>query len=140
MGSSASSSGSSRVDPVASWTSCSNDRMRKLPYLKTPRMPRLVQIESEMSVANIDAIAAVEGVDGLFIGPSDLSAGLGHFGEPNHPDVQSAIARIVESAKNHGKPNNVMGYEAGDVGCTVEPPEYQKLAGAWVDGKDPAGE
>jgi len=68
----------------------------------------MVQIESDNAVANIDAIAAVEGVDGIFIGPSDLSAALGHFGEPSHPDVQNAIARIVLSAKNHGKPTGIL--------------------------------
>ena len=38
------------------------------------------------------SIAAVEGVDGIFIGPSDLAADLGHLGNPGHPDVQAAIA------------------------------------------------
>ena len=42
--------------------------------------------------ANLEAIAAVEGVDGLFIGPSDLAADLGHLGDAAHPEVQAAIA------------------------------------------------
>src|SRR5437016_2046824 len=51
----------------------------------------LVQIETRVALQSIEAIAAVEGVDGLFIGPSDLAAALGHLGEPNHPEVRAAI-------------------------------------------------
>jgi 2-dehydro-3-deoxyglucarate aldolase len=68
----------------------------------------MVQIESVKALANIDEIAAVEGIDGLFIGPSDLSAGLGHFGQPSHPEVQQAIERIVKSADAHGKPTGIL--------------------------------
>ncbi len=42
-------------------------------------------------------------------------------------------------SRSGGKPNHIMGWEAGDAGCTLSPPAYQKLAGPWVDGKDPAG-
>ncbi len=66
----------------------------------------LVQIESRLALDNIEAIAAVEGVDGLFIGPADLSASLGHVGELNHPAVRAAIddafARIVKTGKAAG--------------------------------------
>lgn len=48
----------------------------------------LVQIESQQGVDNVDAIAATEGVDGIFVGPSDLAAALGHLGNASHPDVQ----------------------------------------------------
>jgi 4-hydroxy-2-oxoheptanedioate aldolase len=51
----------------------------------------LVQAESRAALANIESIAAVDGVDGLFIGPGDLSADLGHLGNPGHPDVLGAI-------------------------------------------------
>src|SRR5262245_53737828 len=51
----------------------------------------LVQIETLTGLDNIEAIAAVDGVDGIFIGPSDLSAALGHLGNPAHPDVDKAI-------------------------------------------------
>jgi len=57
-----------------------------------------VQIESTRAVENVDAIAAVEGIDALFIGPSDLSAGMGHFLQPTHPEVQKGIARILVPA------------------------------------------
>lgn len=49
-------------------------------------------------------------------------------------------AQWEQRSKSRGKPNNIIGWEGGDAGCTLEPPEYQKLAGAWVDGQDPAGE
>jgi 2-dehydro-3-deoxyglucarate aldolase len=52
---------------------------------------------------NLDEICAVEGVDGIFIGPSDLAAALGHLGNPNHADVQQAIADIFACAGHHGR-------------------------------------
>lgn len=53
----------------------------------------LVQAETAEALKNLDEIAAVEGVDGVFIGPNDLSAGLGYVGEPNHGEVEAAIAK-----------------------------------------------
>ncbi len=67
-----------------------------------------VQIESPAGVDNVDAIAAVEGVDALFIGPSDLSAGFGHLGEPTHPDVLKVIERIVAAGRSGGKPVGIL--------------------------------
>jgi len=63
----------------------------------------LVQIESRKGVDAADAICAVDGVDGIFIGPSDLAAACGHLGEPNHPDVQAEMARIFAAADRAGK-------------------------------------
>ncbi|WP_333892206.1 aldolase/citrate lyase family protein, partial [Atlantibacter subterraneus] len=68
----------------------------------------LVQIESQQGVDNVDAIAATNGVDGIFVGPSDLAAALGHLGNANHPDVQRAIQYIFERAKAHGKPAGIL--------------------------------
>jgi 2-dehydro-3-deoxyglucarate aldolase len=67
-----------------------------------------VQIESQEGVRHVDAIAAVEGVDALFIGPSDLSAAYGHLGQATHPDVVNAIERIVAAGKAHGKPVGIL--------------------------------
>lgn len=53
-------------------------------------------------------ILGYSGVDALFIGPSDLSAGYGHLGEPNHPEVQEVIARIVAAARLGGKPVGIL--------------------------------
>jgi len=64
----------------------------------------IVQIESRTALANIEAIAAVDGVDGLFIGPSDLSADLGHLGDAGHRDVQAAIEDAFRRIRAAGKP------------------------------------
>ena len=50
-------------------------------------------------LANLDAIAAVDGVDGVFIGPADLSASLGHVGNPMHPEVQAAIEAGIATVR-----------------------------------------
>lgn len=63
----------------------------------------MVAIESREGVKNIDAIASVEGVDGIFIGPSDLATNYGHIADPSFPDVQEAIRIIEDSAKAHNK-------------------------------------
>jgi 4-hydroxy-2-oxoheptanedioate aldolase len=52
----------------------------------------LVQVETRAALGEIEAIASVEGVDGIFIGPSDLAADFGHLGNPRHAEVQAAIA------------------------------------------------
>lgn len=66
----------------------------------------LVQIETREAVKNLDAILQVEGVDGVFIGPADLSADMGFAGNPQHPEVQrtidDAIARIRAADKAPG--------------------------------------
>jgi 2-dehydro-3-deoxyglucarate aldolase len=62
-----------------------------------------VQIESRKGVENVDAIASVDGVDALFIGPSDLSADYGVLGQITHPDVVRAIERVVSAGKAAGK-------------------------------------
>ena len=66
----------------------------------------LVQVETREAIANLDAIAAVDGVDGVFIGPNDLSASFGHLGNMGHPEVQKviedAIARILKAGKAPG--------------------------------------
>ncbi|HEX7891496.1 MAG TPA: 4-hydroxy-2-oxoheptanedioate aldolase [Ramlibacter sp.] len=66
----------------------------------------LAQAETVTALKNLDAICAVEGIDGVFIGPADLSASLGHRGKPGYPEVQAAIEdairRIVKSGKAAG--------------------------------------
>ncbi|WP_434778102.1 2-dehydro-3-deoxyglucarate aldolase [Neisseria sp. Ec49-e6-T10] len=63
----------------------------------------MAQIESQKGIENVEKIVAVDGIDLLFVGPSDLSAALGHFGNPAHPDVQKTIQHIFDVAKKHGK-------------------------------------
>jgi 2-dehydro-3-deoxyglucarate aldolase len=68
----------------------------------------VVQIESRTGVDHIEEICAVDGVDGIFIGPSDLAAGLGHFGNPAHPEVQEAMRYVFGTAKAAGVPFGIL--------------------------------
>lgn len=68
----------------------------------------MVQIENQIGVEAIDAICRVAGVDGIFIGPSDLAATYGHLGNPAHADVQAAMQTVFESAKANGKPVGIL--------------------------------
>ena len=63
----------------------------------------LVQAESAQAVENIDAIAAIEGVDGVFVGPADLSADMGYPGQPDHPEVEAAIDHLIARTVAAGK-------------------------------------
>ena len=64
----------------------------------------VVQLETRASLAELEAIAAVPGVDALFVGPSDLAADLGHRGDPRHPEVQAVIADACGRCARLGKP------------------------------------
>ncbi len=63
----------------------------------------ILQIESREALDELPGICAVEGVDAVFIGPSDLAASLGHRGQPGHPDVQKAISAAIAVGKAAGK-------------------------------------
>ena len=63
----------------------------------------LVQVETQEGVRNVDAIAAVDGVDGVFIGPADLSAAFGHVGNPWHPDMQKLHDDLFRRIQKAGK-------------------------------------
>ena len=67
----------------------------------------IVQIESPEGIANLDAIAAVEGVDVVFAGPADLSASLGVIGQLQHPKVQAFIAEFPGRVGAFGKPAGI---------------------------------
>ncbi len=68
----------------------------------------LVQVETRTALDHLEAIAQVEGVDGVFIGPSDLAASLGHLGNPAHPEVQKAIQDAVKRLKGLNKPAGIL--------------------------------
>ncbi|CAG9177741.1 4-hydroxy-2-oxoheptanedioate aldolase [Cupriavidus pinatubonensis] len=72
------------------------------------RVCLLVQIETQAALAQIDEIAAVEGVDGVFIGPADLSASMGYLGQPAHPEVKAAIASAFERIAAAGKAAGIL--------------------------------
>ena len=76
----------------------------------------MVQIESKAGVAALDAIATTEGVDLLFIGPSDLSADMGFLGNPYAPEVQVVIEDAIKRIRAHGKA----------VGIYMANPDYAK--------------
>ena len=63
----------------------------------------LVQAESATALAHLEQICAVDGVHGVFIGPADLAASMGHRGNPGHPDVQSAIDQAIVTIVKSGK-------------------------------------
>lgn len=63
----------------------------------------LVQAETTIALDNLEAICAVEGVDGVFIGPADLAASMGHLGNPGHPKVQAAIEAAIHTIVACGK-------------------------------------
>lgn len=68
----------------------------------------LVQVESRQGLDNLDAIAATPGVDGVFIGPADLSADMGHLGNAQHPEVQAAIEDAVRRIRAKGKAAGIL--------------------------------
>jgi 4-hydroxy-2-oxoheptanedioate aldolase len=68
----------------------------------------LVQVETRTALDQLEAIAKVEGVDGVFIGPSDLAASLGHLGNPQHEEAQKAMQDAVKRLKAVGKPAGIL--------------------------------
>ena len=68
----------------------------------------LVQVETVEGLDNLEAIASVDGIDGVFIGPADLSASLGHLGNPEHPDVQNAIADAIKCVRACAKAPGIL--------------------------------
>ena len=63
----------------------------------------LCQIESQLGVSNIDAIMAVDGIDGAMIGPNDMSQDFGILGQYAHPTMQAAFRQVIDAAARHGK-------------------------------------
>ncbi|MCA3264392.1 MAG: HpcH/HpaI aldolase/citrate lyase family protein [Telmatospirillum sp.] len=63
----------------------------------------LVQVETMEAIGRLREIASVDGVDGVFIGPSDLAASMGHLGNFQHPDVQKVISAAIGEIRAAGK-------------------------------------
>lgn len=86
----------------------------------------LVQIETRKGVEAIDEIARVEGVDGIFVGPSDLAASYGHLGNPGHADVQAVMKHVYERALAAGKPVGTLAPVEADAR------RYMEWGATWV--------
>ncbi|UWU89075.1 HpcH/HpaI aldolase/citrate lyase family protein [Bradyrhizobium sp. CB1015] len=80
----------------------------------------LVQVETGEALRELEAIASVDGVDGVFIGPADLSASLGHIGNPWHPEVQAAIEDAVKRLIAIGKPAGILTPSEADARRYIE--------------------
>ncbi|TKC92268.1 4-hydroxy-2-oxoheptanedioate aldolase [Trinickia terrae] len=76
------------------------------------QMCLLVQVESVGALDQLDAIAAQDGVDGVFFGPADLSASMGLLGQPGHPDVVAAICDGIRRVRAAGKAPGVLAVDA----------------------------
>ncbi len=72
----------------------------------------LVQVETAAAAARLDEIAAVPGVDGVFFGPADLSASMGHRGNPGHPEVQRVIESGIQAVRAAGKAPGILTADA----------------------------
>jgi 4-hydroxy-2-oxoheptanedioate aldolase len=80
----------------------------------------LVQIETREGLDNLEEIARVDGVDGVFIGPADLAAALGHLADIAHAEVQSAIKDAIARIKACGKPAGILSADEAQVRRYIE--------------------
>ncbi|MDO5604133.1 MAG: HpcH/HpaI aldolase/citrate lyase family protein [Paracoccus sp. (in: a-proteobacteria)] len=74
----------------------------------------LVQIETREALARLKEIATVPGVDGVFIGPSDLAASMGHLGNPGHPEVQALLEDAIRQLRQLGVPGGILATNSAD--------------------------
>jgi 4-hydroxy-2-oxoheptanedioate aldolase len=72
-----------------------------------------LQVETLDAVEAAGDVAAVEGVDGVFVGPSDLAASMGLLGQQTHPDVVAAVLRAFDAVRAAGKPVGVNAFDPG---------------------------
>ncbi len=74
----------------------------------------MVQIETRKGLDNLEAIAAIDGIDGLFIGPQDLAADLGHLGNPGHADAREAMGETIKAIGESGKAPGILAFAEAD--------------------------
>ena len=74
----------------------------------------IVQIETPAALERLEEIAAVPGVDSIFVGPGDLSASMGHIGNIGNPNVQAKLASAAAACRKLGKPCGIVGAYAGN--------------------------
>ncbi|MGB1234841.1 MAG: HpcH/HpaI aldolase family protein [Planktomarina sp.] len=75
----------------------------------------IVQAETQLAIDNLDAIAATEGVDAVFIGPADLSADMGYPGDPDHPKVREVIDAAIKLIRANGKAAGIVTFNEAQV-------------------------
>ncbi len=75
----------------------------------------IAQIESPAAIENVEEIAAVDGVDVLFVGPMDLSICMGIPRKFDHPDYIAATEKVVEAAKKYSKASGILGFTSPDI-------------------------
>ncbi len=90
------------------------------------QMCLITQIETVAGLNNLAAIAQVQGVDAVFIGPSDLAASMGYLGQPGHPKVKQAVADAIATIAAHGKAAGVF---SADPQTAVE---YEQLGASFM--------
>ena len=95
---------------------------RTADYLQTAEhdICLLVQVESRAGLDAIDEIASVQGVDGVFVGPSDLAASLGHLGDASHPEVQEAVFDAIGRIGARRKPAGLLMADEPFARCCIE--------------------
>lgn len=91
-----------------------------------------VQVETALGVANAAEIAAVDGIDGVFVGPSDLAASMGLIGQQTHPDVVAAVRSAFDGIRSAGKPAGVNAFDPAAADAYVEAGASFLLVGADV--------
>lgn len=91
-----------------------------------------VQIETAAGVDAADQIAAVDGIDGVFVGPSDLAASMGLLGQQTHPDVVAAVHRAFSAVRSAGKPVGVNAFDPAAAQAYLDAGAQFVLVGADV--------
>ncbi|ADB62876.1 4-hydroxy-2-oxovalerate aldolase (plasmid) [Haloterrigena turkmenica DSM 5511] len=93
----------------------------------------IAQIETEAGLENVEEIAAVDGLDGLFVGPADLSAALGIFGETDGDEFVEAVDRVLEAGHAVNKPVATLAFEEDEIERWVDRGFDFVLAGVDID-------
>jgi 4-hydroxy-2-oxoheptanedioate aldolase len=80
----------------------------------------LVQVETKAALDELETISSIDGVDGVFIGPADLSASLGHLGNVQHPQTQTALQDAGRRLARLGKPAGILAVVEADARRYIE--------------------
>ena len=80
----------------------------------------VVQVETSTGLENLEAIAAVDGVDAVFLGPADLAASLGRRGQPGHPAVRGALLEAIDRLRRCGKAAGLLSRDETMVRTSLE--------------------